>query len=269
LADQVQHHIDIARHPGEVRGVVDDHVCAQTFDEGPLCLASRDRDMRTMIFGYLYGDMSDPSASTVNEHELGCRQSSTIDQRLPSCETNQRQRGRASVIDTAGLERQLARRRHDKAGVGRGSARRQRHAVHLVAGLKSIDPWHDFLDHAGDIPAQHERRRAEQRKRSRAHHRLESVRPDRLDTNQHLGQRWPGLFEIDLLEHFRTAEHILGNRSHRSPTFVLAPRQGSSSVTNGKSRPGAVTNAGRSTDSRSRLDSASTPRWRDECLTTQ
>lgn len=70
------------------------------------------------------------------------------------------------------------------------------------------------LDHPGDVPAEDERRRADQRELARPDNWLHGVHAHGLDADQHLSaqRHWP--VYLSNLQHLGTAESLLNNGLH-------------------------------------------------------
>ena len=85
--------------------------------------------------------------------------------------------------------------------------------MYFVADVKPGDAF-QVLNHAGDVPAEDERRLADQRELAGPDERLHGVHAHGLDADQHLsGQRhWP--VYLGNLEHLGTAESLLNNGMH-------------------------------------------------------
>jgi hypothetical protein len=176
----------------------------------------------------------DAAARPVDQHPLPGREPGGVDQALPGGEGRQRQRGGLGVRQAGWLAGELTGRCRHVLRVGAGRAGEKRHPVHLVADVEPGDAL-QVLDHSGDIPAEDERRLADQRELARPDERLHGIHAHRLDADKHLGgQRHRPVYLGDL-EHLGAAESLLNNGTH-----VLGPRD--SFVTNaagGRSgRPG-------------------------------
>jgi len=89
----------------------------------------------------------------------------------------------------------------------------KRRPVHLVADLEPGDAF-QALNHPGDIPAEDERRLADQRELSRPDEWLHGVHAHGLAADQHLStqRHWP--VYLGNLEHLGTAENLLNNGMH-------------------------------------------------------
>ena len=129
------------------------------------------------------------------------------------------------------LAGELAGRCRHVLRVGAGRAGEKRHPIHLVADLEPGDTFQAH-NHPGDIPAEDERRLANQRELARPDERLHGIHAHGLHADQHLGGQRHRPVYLGNLEHLGTAESLLNNGTH-----ALGHRD--SSVTNaagGRSR---------------------------------
>src|SRR6266699_1110264 len=177
-ADSVEHHIHAVDLRGEVAGtVVDEFFGAQARDEVMLGRARGAAYVSAASLGDLDRQVPDAAASPMDQHPLARRHPSGVHQGLPCGKTRQRKRGRLGVGQAGGLAGKLTRWRRDVLRVRAGRAREERHAVHLVAGLEPGHAGLHVLNHPAEIPAEDERRLAEQRELPGPDHRLYRVHP--------------------------------------------------------------------------------------------
>jgi hypothetical protein len=113
----------------------------------------------------------------------------------------------------------------DHVGMRADAERVRQHAEHLVARLEQRHAETDRLDHAGHVPAERERRLAQE-------HAVSSVGPvARVDTgrahlDEDLGETGLGPFHFDLAEYLGAAEHLLPDRAHRRSLHDPKPASG-------------------------------------------
>ena len=132
-----------------------------------------------------------------------------LDERLPGREPGERQRAGLDVVQPVRDPRELARRRGDVLGVRGRLAREARHAEDAVSGREPRHSVADLLDDAGDVPADRERRLAEEAA-ARAHlpvDRVDAGGRTRTSTSVGVGLGPRGL---DELEHLGPAERRAG-----------------------------------------------------------
>jgi hypothetical protein len=117
------------------------------------------------------------------------------------------------VVKVLGLLRESAGRAGDVLGVRADAVRVRQHAEHLVARLEQGDPEPGRLDHAGYVPAERERRRAEE-DGERPVTPVSRVQPGRVHPHEDLAEADLGLGDLDLVQHLRSAENFLPDRAH-------------------------------------------------------
>ena len=211
---RVEHHVQVADHSREVaRLVVDQLVGAQAADEFVLGGARRANHVGAASLGDLHGQVPDAASCPVDQHPLPGRELGGVDQALPGGEARQRQRGGLGMRQPGRLAGELAGRRRYVLRVGAGRAGEKGHPVYFVADVKPGDAF-QALNHARDVPAEDERRLADQRELAGPDKRLHGVHAHGLDADQHLcGQRhWP--VYLSNLQDLGTAESLLNNGMH-------------------------------------------------------
>jgi hypothetical protein len=158
--------------------------------------------------------MADTTRRAVDQDSLTGPDLGNVHQALPGGEARQGQRGRVHVIQRTRLAGQLPRRRGDQFSVGTRRPREHRHAVDLVARLKSIHARDHVFHHARDIPTEDEGRLAEHRAGATPDARFDRIESDRADSNQYFGGNGLGRVDLDDLEHIGVAETVLCYGSH-------------------------------------------------------
>jgi DNA-binding HxlR family transcriptional regulator len=162
-ADEVQRHVDAVQLLLErAGGVVDDLVRAQVTEQIVLRRPGGADHPGATGRRDLHGQVPDPTGRRVHEHRPPGRHLRRVDQRLPGRQRGQRQRGGLDVGQRVRGAGELARGRRDVLGVSAGQPREVRHPEDPVARGEPGDAEADLLDDARHVPAEDERRRAEQ-----------------------------------------------------------------------------------------------------------
>ena len=215
-ADGVEHNIHAADMRGEVGGtVVDELIGAQARDEVMLGRARRAGYVSAASLGDLDRQVPDTAAGPMDQHPLTLCHLGGIHERLPCGKTRQRKRGGFGVGQAGGLAGKLTRRRRDILRVRTGRPREEWHAVHLVARLEPGHAGLDVFNHPADVPAEYERRLAQERELPGPDHRLDGVYSHCPHPDQHLGGQWHRSLHLSEPQHFWTAEGLLADRLHR------------------------------------------------------
>ena len=148
-----------------------------------------------------------------------------VDQAVPRRQAHQWQRGGVHVVEVDRFAGELPRRHGHEFGVSPAFAGKERHPVNLVAHVESGDARNDLLDHPGDVPAEDERRRTDQRQGPRPGHRVDGVHGAGVHTHEHLGRDENRPVDVGNFENIRTAEGPLGNCAHQSLDSPLGLRR--------------------------------------------
>lgn len=217
LADQVDDDIDVAHDllEADLR-VVHDLVRAQLAQPVVLRGARRADDMGPEVLGELHRQVSHAARRRVDQYPLTRFHARRVHERLPGGQARQRHGRRRVVVDRAGLERELPRGRRHILGVRGGRTREPGHPVHLVAHLQRVHTEADLRHDTGHVPAQDERRCAEETGHATALTGLpvDRIHARRVDPYQHLGGNRGGPRAFGEAQHLGAAEGVLGDRAH-------------------------------------------------------
>lgn len=136
-----------------------------------------------------------------------------VDQGLPGGQSGERNGARLHVVDLGRLVREGAGGRGDVLGVRAHAVRVGQHAEHLVARLEQGHAETRLLDDAGHVPAQDERRFAEEDAERPV---LPVGRIDAcgMDPDEDLAQSRCRAFALDLLQYLGAAEGVLADGPH-------------------------------------------------------
>ena len=162
-ADRVEHGVHVADRLRDVDVVVVDRlVDAELAQEVVLAGAGGADHVRTAGLGDLHGHVPDAAGGGVDEHPLARLDVGVLDERLPCGQRHERQGGGLHVVEGGGLGGEPGRGGGDVLGVGSVPERVREHPEHLVAGGEARDADAHLLHHSGQVPAEHERGRAEE-----------------------------------------------------------------------------------------------------------
>ena len=175
--------------------------------------AGRADHVRAAGLGDLHGEVADAAGRGVDQRPLAGAQVRRVDQRLPGRQGGQRDGAGRHVVHVGRLGGERARRADHVLGERAHAERVRQHAEHLVAGREQGHPQADRLDHAGGLPAQHERRIAEE-PAGRPVLPVGGVQAGRVHPDEDL--RGAGLrpVQLDDPQHLRPAQHVLPHRPH-------------------------------------------------------
>ena len=213
-ADEVEHDVDVANGLlDRAEAVVDRLVGAQLGEEPVLGRAGRADHVRTARLRDLHGEMADATGGSQHEHALSGLNVGCLHQRLPRRQSGERKRGGLDVGQPLGCAGELARGRSHVLRVGGCFTGEARHSEDPVSHGESRDAEAQSLHRAGDVPADGERRLAEEAA-AQAHLPVHGVDAGGGHAHEHLRRRRLGLRSVDELEHLRPAERLLGDRAH-------------------------------------------------------
>ena len=214
-ADEVEHDVDVADAllDGLAR-VVDRLVGAELGQERVLGRARRPDHVRAARLGDLHRQVPDAAGGGEDQHALSGLDVGRLDERLPGRQPGERQRAGLDVAEPVRDPRELARGRGDVLGVGGRLAREARHPEDAVSGLEARHAAADLLDDAGDVPADRERRLAEEAA-ARPDLPVDRVDAGRAHADEHLGRARLGPRHLGELEHLGPAERRAGGCAHR------------------------------------------------------
>jgi hypothetical protein len=193
--------------------VVDRLVDAELAQEVVLGRARRADHIRAARLGDLHGHMPDPAGRRVDQHPLPGLDLGVLHQRLPRGQRDQGERARLDVVDTGRLVDEGAGRGGDVLGVRAVAPRVGQHPEDLVAGCETGDTDADGLDDAGDVPAEGERRLAEEAAGGPVLP-VGGVEPGGVDPDQDLVGARRGALDLGDFEDLGTAEGVLRDDSH-------------------------------------------------------
>src|SRR5215469_7755262 len=141
----------------------------------------------------------------------------------PPCgQRGQRQRRGLHMVHVAWLRRERPGGPGDVFGMRAHTVRVWQHAEDLVARLDQRDPVSGCFDHAGYVPAEHERRRSEEDPAGPVLP-VGWIQPGRVHPHQDLADAGFGPVQLDQPEYLRAAENVLADRAHRGCHAVRVP----------------------------------------------
>ena len=158
--------------------------------------------------------MPDAPGRAVDQHAAALADVGGVHQGLPGGEADHGYGGGLDVVEAVRLWDEDSGRADGVLGVSAVAVREGQHAEHLVAGRVEGHSRADGFHRAGDVPAEHERRLADEQA-AIAVHRVDRVHARRVHTDGDLADAGLGGGEGDDLEDLRSAELVLADGLHR------------------------------------------------------
>ena len=212
--DEIEHDVDIADGLlDRAAAVVDRLVGPQLGEEPVLGRTGRADHGRAARLRDLHGEMAHATCGSQHEHALSGLNVGCLHQRLPRRQSGERERGGLDVGQPLGYAGKLARGRSHVLRVRGCFTGEARHSEDPVPHRESRDAEAQSLHRAGDVPADGERRLAEEAA-AQAHLPVHGVDTGGGHAHEHLRRRRLRLRSVDELEHLRPAERLLGDRAH-------------------------------------------------------
>ena len=199
---------------GEVGdGVVDQLVGAQVAQHGVMPGARRAGHVRAPGLGDLHREVAHAAGRRVDQDALPGAQAGGVVQRLPGGQGREWQRPGLDVVNGVRLAGERAGGAGDVLRVRAMAERVGQHAEYLIARLEQGHPETGRLDGPGYVPAQDERRRAEE-DRVRPVTPVGRVHARGAHPDQDLRQARLGLAGLHFPQDFRPAQGFLADRAH-------------------------------------------------------